>query len=249
MVILCFSILLDNYGFPIFSAYSSLHIVAQDEISVTLSPLLLFNQKPLFWIICHYTRVDNLILYATSCGDPNDRPTPPEVLQITTNASMSQEGYIKQVHGIRKYLVLLIVVILVLTISIGIVAFILGGGLIPNINKGSSYSTLVIPLPPPSPKSIPSTDLGTIKGIVVGPTGLPAIGATILAYKEIGLLNSAVKKGGFTKSSFVFIDGGYSLKVPSGIYRITVAFPDGTDKIVENYAVWPSSLSSYDFNY
>jgi pimeloyl-ACP methyl ester carboxylesterase len=41
-------------------------------------------------------RVDNLILYATSCGGPNDRPTPPEVLQITTNASMSQEERIQK---------------------------------------------------------------------------------------------------------------------------------------------------------
>jgi hypothetical protein len=160
-----------------------------------------------------------------------------------------EEGYTKRAHGIRKHLVLLLVVILVLAISIGIVAFVLSGGLMPNINKGSSVSTLVIPLPSPSPKSIPSTDLGTIKGVVVGPTGLPAIGATVLAYKEIGLPDSAVKEGGFTKSSFVFIDGSYSLKVPSGIYRITVAFPDGTDKIIENYAVWPSSLSLYDFNY
>lgn len=36
-------------------------------------------------------KVDNLILYTTSCGGPNDRPTPPEVMQIVTNTSMSQE--------------------------------------------------------------------------------------------------------------------------------------------------------------
>ena len=36
-------------------------------------------------------KVDNLILYTTSCGGPNDRPTPPEVMQIVTNISMSQE--------------------------------------------------------------------------------------------------------------------------------------------------------------
>lgn len=36
-------------------------------------------------------KVDNLILYATSCGGPSDRPTPPEVLQITTNVSMSPQ--------------------------------------------------------------------------------------------------------------------------------------------------------------
>ena len=36
-------------------------------------------------------KVDNLILYTTSCGGPNDRPTPSEVMQIVTNTSMSQE--------------------------------------------------------------------------------------------------------------------------------------------------------------
>jgi pimeloyl-ACP methyl ester carboxylesterase len=36
-------------------------------------------------------KVDNLILYTTSCGGPNDRPTPPEVMRIATNTSMSQE--------------------------------------------------------------------------------------------------------------------------------------------------------------
>jgi pimeloyl-ACP methyl ester carboxylesterase len=41
-------------------------------------------------------KVDNLILYATSCGGPNDRPTPPEVLQIGTNASMSAKERIQK---------------------------------------------------------------------------------------------------------------------------------------------------------
>jgi pimeloyl-ACP methyl ester carboxylesterase len=41
-------------------------------------------------------RVNNLILYTTSCGGSNDRPTPPEVRQISTNASMSQEERIQK---------------------------------------------------------------------------------------------------------------------------------------------------------
>ena len=41
-------------------------------------------------------RLHNLILYTTSCGGPNDRPTPPEVIQIGTNASMSQEERIQK---------------------------------------------------------------------------------------------------------------------------------------------------------
>ena len=35
-------------------------------------------------------RVDHLILYATSCGGSNDRPTPPEIIDINKNTSMSQ---------------------------------------------------------------------------------------------------------------------------------------------------------------
>lgn len=35
-------------------------------------------------------RVDNLILYATSCGGSNERPTPPEIIQIDKNTTMSQ---------------------------------------------------------------------------------------------------------------------------------------------------------------
>jgi pimeloyl-ACP methyl ester carboxylesterase len=41
--------------------------------------------------LTHPDKVDKLILYATSCGGSNDRPTPPEVLQINTNTSMSQK--------------------------------------------------------------------------------------------------------------------------------------------------------------
>jgi pimeloyl-ACP methyl ester carboxylesterase len=35
-------------------------------------------------------RVDRLILYATSCGGSNDRPTPPEIIAIDKNTTMSQ---------------------------------------------------------------------------------------------------------------------------------------------------------------
>lgn len=41
-------------------------------------------------------KVDKLILYSTSCGGPSDRPTPSQVLQITTNASMSAQERIQK---------------------------------------------------------------------------------------------------------------------------------------------------------
>jgi hypothetical protein len=65
----------------------------------------------------------------------------------------------------------------------------------------------------------------------------------------LGVITSVVKEGGYTANSFVKIDGTYSFNVPSGVYKITVAFPDGTNQIIENYAIWPSSSSSFDFKY
>ena len=42
-------------------------------------------------------KVDNLILYATSCGGPDDRPTPAEIMQIVTNSSISPQERIQKV--------------------------------------------------------------------------------------------------------------------------------------------------------
>ena len=41
--------------------------------------------------LAHPDKVDNLILYATSCGGPSDRPTPPVIMQIITNSSMTPQ--------------------------------------------------------------------------------------------------------------------------------------------------------------
>jgi pimeloyl-ACP methyl ester carboxylesterase len=42
-------------------------------------------------------KVDNLILYATSCGGPDDKPTPLEIMQIVTNSSISPQERIQKV--------------------------------------------------------------------------------------------------------------------------------------------------------
>jgi hypothetical protein len=52
-----------------------------------------------------------------------------------------------------------------------------------------------------------------------------------------------VKEGGYTANSFVTVDGFFSIKIPSGVYQI----PDGTNQIIENYAIWRGSESSFDF--
>ncbi len=138
------------------------------------------------------------------------------------------------------------------------VGYISSGGILPNAHRGLSLITYPterglspqtsdhqsISMAPHS-----SIDFGTLEGKVLGPTGLPAVGASVIAEKDLGVITSVVKEGGYTANSFVKIDGTYSVKVPSGVYKITVAFPDGTNQIIENYAIWPSSSSSFDFKY
>ena len=52
-------------------------------------------------------------------------------------------------------------------------------------------------------------DFGTLEGKVIGPTGLPAVGASVIVEKDLGVITSVVKEGGYT----------YSIRVPSGVSK------------------------------
>jgi hypothetical protein len=166
----------------------------------------------------------------------------------------TQENRYKNIT--RNYVLLVLTVIVALALVLAIAGYVLSGGILPNAHQGLSLITYPAEqqLSPQSSASqsisgVPQTsiDFGTLEGKVLGPIGLPAIGASVVAQKELGVVTSTVKDGGFTANSFVTADGSYSFSVPSSIYKITVAFPDGTNQMVENYAIWPSSSSSYDF--
>ena len=84
------------------------------------------------------------------------------------------------------------------------------------------------------------TEPGVIHGFVAGPTGLPALGATVLA----------VQQGtDFTASAFVGINGQYSLSLPPGEFIVVVAFPDGTDKVLSGIEVVRGSSAELDISY
>jgi len=120
---------------------------------------------------------------------------------------------------------------------IALAGFIVSGGLLPNVNR----STVPVPFQ--------SSDLGMISGHVTGPSGLRAIGASVIAHKIQGLPGTDQRLPDYRTNAIVFIDGKYVFNLPPGVYRFTAAFPDGTNHIVNTYAVWPGSVHSLDLKY
>jgi hypothetical protein len=119
---------------------------------------------------------------------------------------------------------------------------------------GAATAIIISPLfqlTPPSSSaemSVPSTDLGSVMGFVMSPDGLPVEGVTVVIDKHTGLIYSADKNAGYIDYVITESDGSYSFDgLPSGVYRFTVTYPDGVVQIINNYAVWPSSSSSYVF--
>ena len=95
---------------------------------------------------------------------------------------------------------------------------------------------------------IPYIDLGSVNGLVMSSDGLPVDGALVVIYKHMGLANSADESAGYSTSVMTESDGSYSFdSLPSGVYKFTVTYPDTVVQTIDNYAVSPSSSSSYIF--
>jgi len=64
----------------------------------------------------------------------------------------------------------------------------------------------------------------------------------------MGLIYSADETAGY--SAFVIKwDGSFSFDgLPSGVYKLTVTYPDGDLQTIDIYAIWPSSSLSYVFS-
>lgn len=114
--------------------------------------------------------------------------------------------------------------------AVAIAGFIISGGNPPNINQSPTTSTT---------SSVGPT--GTLHGYVGGPTGLPAIGASVIA---------ANQESGFTENAIISLNGEYFLgNLPAGQYIVMVAFPDGTNKAVNEFQVESGSNHELNFSY
>jgi hypothetical protein len=128
-----------------------------------------------------------------------------------------------QRHKIKIVMGLIIAAVL-------IAGFLLSGGTIPNSNIGY--------------KSLPvyKTGMGAINGYIGGPLGLPAVGTTIIAAQQGGK--------GVTENAVISIDGKYVFSsLPPGQYILMVAYPDGTNRVLNNVIVDTGSIQTINIKY
>ena len=109
--------------------------------------------------------------------------------------------------------------------AIALAGFIISGGLLPNSNLNEAIPAGVEP--------------GVLHGVVTGPGGLPAVGATVLAVQQ---------GSDFVASSFVSVTGDYDIRLPPGNYVVYVAYPDGTDQTA-TVDIQRGSLQALNFAY
>jgi hypothetical protein len=141
-----------------------------------------------------------------------------------------QEEYKKRKKGTIVNYKPLVYVLAGVAAAIAISGFFISGGNLPNINQSPDTST--------TPSVGPT---GALHGYVGGPTGLPAIGASVIA---------ANQETGFTENAIISLNGQYFLgNLPEGQYIVMVAFPDGTNKAVNEFQIESGSNNELNFSY
>jgi hypothetical protein len=118
--------------------------------------------------------------------------------------------------------------------AIALAGFIISGGMLPNSNSGiqSSSSTTT--------GSLIGNEPGVIHGYVEGLSGLPAIGASVIAENL---------ESGQSTSAFVSLTGDYLINLPPGTYQITVSFPNGATQVVDSFEIARGTAHELDFSY
>lgn len=107
--------------------------------------------------------------------------------------------------------------------AIALAGFIVSGGMLPNTNQSNNA--------PPAPQT-------------TSPTG------AILAPGALHGYVTANQETGFTENALISIDGQYLLNnLPAGEYIIMVAYPDGTNEVVNEFQVESGSSHELDFSY
>ncbi|MFL6476680.1 MAG: carboxypeptidase-like regulatory domain-containing protein, partial [Nitrososphaera sp.] len=155
----------------------------------------------------------------------NSSSSPQSVLLAETKEPIKTNGTQQQSRKERSKSKFMIAAYTAVGISgaIALAGFIISGGMLPNSNSRiqSSFSTTTT-------GSLIGNEPGATHGYVEGLSGLPFIGASVIAENI---------ETGQTTSTFVSLTGDYLINLPPGTYQITVSFQNGTTQVVDNYEI------------
>lgn len=112
--------------------------------------------------------------------------------------------------------------------AIALAGAIISSGMLPNTNTDAS--------PPVTDQNVP----GILHGYVSGPGGLPAVGATVIVTGQTTSYHA---------NAFVSIHGQYFMNLPPDEYVVIVAYPDGTNRVMDGFVVGSGSDHRLDFSY
>ena len=116
--------------------------------------------------------------------------------------------------------------------AVALAGFIISGGMLPNSSSGIQSSS--------STDSIIGNEPGVIHGYVEGLSGLPAIGASVIAENQ---------ETGQTTSAFVSLTGQYLINLPPGTYEIVVSFPNGATQVIDSFEIARGTAHELNFSY
>ncbi len=115
--------------------------------------------------------------------------------------------------------------------AIALAGFIISGGTLQNSNSGIQSSM--------SAGSI-GNEPGMIHGYVEGLSGLPAIGASVIAENL---------ETGESTSALVSLTGQYFINLSPGAYEITASFPNGATQVVDSFEITRGTAHELNFSY
>jgi hypothetical protein len=117
--------------------------------------------------------------------------------------------------------------------AIALAGLVISGGMLPNSNSG-------IQSPSTTTDSIIGNEPGMLYGYVGGLSGLPAIGASVIAENQ---------ETGQTTSAFVSLFGQYFIDLPPGTYEVVVSFPNGATQVIDSFGIARGAAHELNFNY
>jgi hypothetical protein len=147
-----------------------------------------------------------------------------KILQQETGSTGYEKPAVARQRGKKNYKIAIYTAVGIAG-ALALAGFIISGGLLPNSNINEAIPAGVEP--------------GALHGVVTGPGGLPAVGATVLAVQQ---------GSDFVASSFVSLTGDYDIRLPPGNYVVYVAYPDGTDQTA-TVDIQRGSLQAINFAY